>query len=183
MTSPHDVYLFIIFFSQAMPNSTDQENSLPGVEISYTHGSADGRYCLKNTRKINHIISYVRDKGFMHYSKLLKDFAHSASCSQKDCSAVCRMFRRFRRHITRPHPAVSSNSSAELKRCYMSTAYSLLLRQHVAICENLNCGLPSCPSLRLELLQRGLGKGTKRVTEQDEEEITQLRKKLQPFFS
>ena len=143
-----------------MPISTAQEISLPGYMISYPHGTDDGHYCLENTRMLNRVLSHVRDKGFIHYSSLLKDFAHSASCSQVDCSAVCLMFRRVRQHIARPRPAVSSNNIVKGKRCFLFTLYSILLRQHVSICKVLNCGFPACPSLRQKLLQRDLDVST-----------------------
>ena len=125
------------------------------------HNITVGRDCLENSSKLTKLLLFIHDTDAdqYQYTKLLKDFAHSASCPKIDCTPVCLMFRRIRRHIRRyyhPNPSYYTPTGGEC--CYMSGIYSLLLRQHVFKCQDLNCGLPNCKSLQTNLLnlQRSL---------------------------
>ena len=68
---------------------------------------------------------------------LLKLFAHSASCSKPSCYPVCLMFRRIRHHVVSARHA-----------CHVMRIYTMLLRLHVARCNDDYCGMTACPALR-----------------------------------
>lgn len=69
---------------------------------------------------------------------LLKSYAHSASCRNASCSSLCLMFRRVRSHVVSARHA-----------CKVMRIYTVLLKLHVALCVDDNCGLTACPTLRL----------------------------------
>ncbi|CAL4133931.1 unnamed protein product [Meganyctiphanes norvegica] len=91
--------------------------------------------CKGAAKRLSHVITWMKDNG--HTKILLRDFAHSASCLVAKCSPFCMMFRRVRRHVV-----------GAKHQCVLLRLYSLLLRLHVNLCNNDNCGLQACPTLR-----------------------------------
>ena len=92
-------------------------------------------YCIKSTRRLSKVITWIKDKG--DSKMLLREFAHSASCKNRNCRPFCKLFQRGRKHVM----------SAKHK-CTLLRLYSLLLRLHVNACTDNNCGLEACPILR-----------------------------------
>lgn len=72
---------------------------------------------------------------------LSKSYAHSASCHNPSCSSLCLMFRRVRSHVvTARH------------MCKVIQIYTVLLKLHVKLCVDNDCGLTACPTMRLSRL-------------------------------
>jgi len=95
----------------------------------------DEQDCAGAARRLTQVASWMRDNG--HTGAMLRDFAHSDSCNVPACSPFCRMFRRVRRHVQgAQHP------------CMLLRTYAVLLRLHVHSCNDEECGLRACPTLR-----------------------------------
>ena len=93
--------------------------------------------CNGAAKRLSHVITWMKNNG--HIDILLRDFAHSSSCRFIKCSAICMMFRRVRRHI-----------HAAKHQCAILRLYSLLLQLHINSCNDDNCGLLACPTLRAD---------------------------------
>lgn len=95
----------------------------------------DEEGCENAAKRLAQVVKWVKSQG--KWDVLLKTFAHSASCSRSPCCPLCLMFRRVRRHVVSARHA-----------CYVLRIYSVLLKLHVASCNNNNCGMTACPALR-----------------------------------
>uniref|UniRef100_A0A0P4WCA8 RFX-type winged-helix domain-containing protein n=1 Tax=Scylla olivacea TaxID=85551 RepID=A0A0P4WCA8_SCYOL len=95
----------------------------------------DQKGCQDAAERFAQVVKSVKLEG--KFDMLLKIFAHSASCSNSSCNPLCLMFRRVRRHVVNArHP------------CFVMRIYSVLLKLHVARCNNTNCGMTACPALQ-----------------------------------
>lgn len=95
----------------------------------------DQKGCQDAADHFAQVVKSVKLEG--KFDLLLKIFAHSASCSKPSCNPLCLMFRRVRRHVVNArHP------------CSIMRIYSLLLKLHVARCNDTNCGMTACPALQ-----------------------------------
>ena len=92
-------------------------------------------YCIKSARRLSKVIIWIKEKG--DSKMLLREFAHSGSCKNRNCRPFCNLFQRLRKHVM----------SARHK-CTLLRLYSLILRLHVNACTDNNCGLEACPILR-----------------------------------
>ena len=111
------------------------EYNFPEATVQNKEVQDEVESCKHAAKRLSHVITWMKDNG--HTKILLRDFAHSASCAVTKCSPFCMMFRRVRRHV------VSTKH-----QCVLLRLYSLLLRLHVNSCNNDNCGLQACPTLR-----------------------------------
>lgn len=115
------------------PSATcDEKKSFPKAQ---TPVNDDKENCDTAAQRLQQVLRYIANQG--RKDMLLRDFAHSASCSASDCTPVCLMFRRVRRHVV-----------AARHSCSVLRLYSMLLKLHVSKCNNNACGLPACPALR-----------------------------------
>lgn len=95
----------------------------------------DQKGCQDAADHFAQVVKSVKSEG--KFDLLLKIFAHSATCTKPSCNPLCLMFRRVRRHVVNArHP------------CSVMRIYSLLLKLHVARCNDTNCGMTACPALR-----------------------------------
>lgn len=95
---------------------------------------------------------------------LLKSYAHSASCRTATCSSLCLMFRRVRTHVVTARHV-----------CKVMRIYTVLLKSHVSLCVDNDCGLTACPTLRLSRQNKRCLDG-----EQKEQQQEKLCVKLSP---
>ena len=72
-----------------------------------------------------------------HLDYLLKNYAHSATCTRKTCNPFCKMFKKVRAHVT-----------AGGHDCELVVPYTVLLKLHVERCKSNLCGLPACPIIK-----------------------------------
>ncbi|XP_045120739.1 uncharacterized protein LOC123510043 isoform X2 [Portunus trituberculatus] len=95
----------------------------------------DEKGCQDAAQHFTKVVKSVKLEG--KFDLLLKIFAHSASCSNSKCNSLCLMFRRVRRHVVNArHP------------CSVMRIYSVLLKLHVARCNDTKCGMTTCPALQ-----------------------------------
>ena len=98
---------------------------------NYTPMERRMEYCHRQARYLRHLLQIMRGRGKMR--QLLRIFAHSATCIYEKCSKYCRMFQRYRLHLTKgDHP------------CYLVSAYGTMLKAHVSLCTDDHCGSYAC---------------------------------------
>lgn len=129
----------------------------------------DEEGCENAAKRLTQVVKWVKSQG--KWDVLLKTFAHSASCNRSPCCPLCLMFRRVRRHVVSARHA-----------CYVLRIYSVLLKLHVASCNDNNCGMTACPALRASRqMKRGRDdhlQGEDAQQEQQEEETQQIKKRV-----
>ena len=99
--------------------------------------------CIESARTLKLVCSFYFKNNWLY--NFLQIFSHSSTCNEKQCTPHCLMFRRVRRHIIR-------KSSNHL--CAVVYVYSRILKMHVDICVEIDCGLQSCPHLKQKKTKR-----------------------------
>lgn len=114
--------------------TSDIDSASPVVSLAEDKDEGE-KECPEAAVRLKQVLKKVSSQG--KQDLLLKTFAHSASCHNLQCTSLCLMFRRVRRHVvTARHP------------CQVLRIYSAVLRLHVTACVSHDCGLPACPALR-----------------------------------
>ena len=120
---------------------TDFEMDVHGsTKPAVSTGVGGGVDCEENGTRLSALIKKNRSAG--NFATMMEMFAHSSSCSKRNCTPLCLMFRRVRRHIVLTD-----------HHCMIRRIYARLLKHHVRSCKNLDCANAACKSEKEKRLQ------------------------------